>query len=112
MLHQNIGLLRLVPTLTYILLSSLAPTKVNADNYSLLKGYWQCQEEGVPVTLDFQSRNTVKYNGEVISYEMLPGILRVQEEYGVVDYQYQIDESVLKILAPDGSVTLCQKAQK
>lgn len=83
-----------------------------ADDYAQLEGFWQCQEEGVSATLEFQSRQQLLYNGQAYHYQLAPGTLQVQEPSGLVNYFFRIDGGILSILSPDGSVTRCQKARK
>ena len=72
-------------TLFLLLISPLA----RADQFAQLKGYWQCQEEGEPVTLEFMSRQQLLYNGQAVNYRHVPGAIQVQEEYGLVNYLYE-----------------------
>lgn len=83
-----------------------------ADNYTQLKGYWQCQEDGQTAILEFTSRQQLLYNGQAASYQLAPGIIQVQEEQGLANYLYTVEGNLLVILSPDGSVTQCQKAKK
>lgn len=95
-------------TLFLLLISPLA----RADQFAQLKGYWQCQEEGESVTLEFMSRQQLLYNGQAVNYRHVPGAIQVQEEYGLVNYLYTVEGNFLVILSPDGSVTQCYKAKK
>ena len=56
---------------TYVLL--LRTPGYAAEGYSLLKGFWQCQEEGVQSTLEFQSKNELVYNGQTASCHLPRG---------------------------------------
>ncbi len=87
----------------------LASTPLFADDSAALKGAWQCQEEGGPYSLEFQGEDQLIYNGQPTRYQLSPGILMVEEEYGPVGYFYQLQEGVLSILSPDGSVSQCRK---
>lgn len=89
------------------------PLAVNADDYTRLKGYWQCQEEGEQATLEFQSRQSLLYNGEASGYQLLPNnAIQFQGEYGPVDYHYSFQGDQLIILSPDGSMMYCRKVKK
>lgn len=90
----------------------LSPPASRADDYAQLKGYWQCQEDGVSSTLEFKSRQQLLYNGQAANYQLGPGVIQVQEEHGLANYFFQREGDFLLILSPDGSVTQCQKAQK
>ena len=101
-------------TITHIIILSLllVPKLAWADNFVHLQGYWQCQEEGQQVTLEFLSRQQLLYNGQSVNYQLAPNAIHVQEENGLATYIFTMQESFLVILSPDGSVTRCQKAKK
>jgi len=82
------------------------------EGYALLKGCWQCQEEGEQTTLEFQSKNQLIYNGQPTSYQLLPNAFRVQEDSGPAEYYYQYLQGTLIIFSPDGSTTYCRKAKE
>ena len=84
----------------------------SAESFAPLKGYWQCQEEGVQSSLEFQSESKLIFNGQPADYQLFANVLRVQEENGLVDYFYQLIDAALIIYSPDGGVTYCQKGQK
>lgn len=90
----------------------LKPECFGAQGYALLKGCWQCQEEGVRTTLEFRSKTQLVYNGQPAAYQLIPDAFRVLENTGPVDYFYQYLEKTLVIYSLDGSVTYCQKAQE
>lgn len=90
----------------------LRPPVAWTDDYTQLEGCWQCQENGVPVTLEFKSRRQLLYNDEAYKYQLAPGTIRVQEEYGLVDYFFMLEGGTLMVMSPDGSVMHCQKAKK
>jgi hypothetical protein len=100
----------LLPTMTFALLLSL-PGYAD-EGYSLLKGFWQCQEEGGQATLEFQSKNQLVYNGQPANYQLLPNAFQVLEDIGPVNYYYQFLEGTLVIFSPEGSMTYCQKVKK
>ena len=90
----------------------LSPPGYAAEGYALLKGFWQCQEEGKQTTLEFQSKNQLIYNGQPANYQLLPNAFQVIEDSGPANYYYQYLEGTLIIFSPDGSMTYCQKAKK
>jgi hypothetical protein len=98
----------IVTTLSLLIISQLAW----ADSFAQLKGYWQCQEDGLQSTLEFKSRQQLLYNQQAASYKLAPGVLQVQEEQGLANYIFEIEGDFLLILSPDGSITQCQKAIK
>jgi hypothetical protein len=85
---------------------------LQAADFSQLQGHWQCQEEGVSYSLEFQNASTLIYNGEATSYQLSPNVLMVQEEYGPVGYFYELQGGTLSFLSPDGSVSQCRKGGK
>ena len=95
---------------TLLLLSS--PTTYASGEYNKLLGFWQCHEEGQSATLEFQSKTRLLYNGEPANYQLAPGVIRVQEDYNLVDSYYTVEGKQLLIMSPDGSVTQCQKTVK
>ena len=97
-----------IATLILLLTQPLA----YADEYTKLKGCWQCQEDGLQSTLEFKSRKQLLYNGQAASYQLAPGVLLVQEERGLANYFFKLEGDFLLILSQDGSVTQCQKVQK
>lgn len=97
-----------IATLILLLIQPLA----SADDYTQLKGCWQCQEEGLQSTLEFKSRKQLLFNGQAASYQLAPGVLQVQEEQGLANYLFKLEGDFLLILSPDGSVTQCQKVKK
>lgn len=90
----------------------LSPPGYAAEGYALLKGFWQCQEEGDQTTLEFQSKNQLIYNDQPVNYQLLPNAFRTIEDSGPSTYYYQYLEGTLIIFSPDGSMTYCQKAKK
>ena len=40
----------------------LSPIGYAAEGYTLLRGFWRCQEEGEQTTLEFKSKNQLIYN--------------------------------------------------
>jgi hypothetical protein len=89
----------------------LMPILVSANDYNQLKGFWSCQEEGVPITLEFKSRQQLSYAGQTYSYQLAPGIIQVQEDYGWVNYFYMMEQGVLTIVSPDGSAMQCRRTK-
>jgi hypothetical protein len=62
----------IIATLSLLLISPV----VRADQFDQLKGYWQCQEEGESVTLEFMSRQQLFYNGQAAITGMSPAPFR------------------------------------
>ena len=106
--HKTHSIPLIIATLSALIISPLAW----ADSFAQLKGYWQCQEDGLQSTLEFKSKKQLLYNGQAASYQLAPGVLQVQEEHGLANYLFELEGDFLLILSPDGSVTQCQKAIK
>jgi hypothetical protein len=107
----NSGILTIALTLATLAML-ITPPLGSAEDYNQLKGYWQCQEDGELVTLEFKSRQQLLYNGEVYSYQLAPGAIQIKEGNSLVNYLLMMEGSALMILSPDGSVMQCQKARK
>lgn len=71
-----------------------------------LSGIWVSNSYGTSVTLQFKSENQLIYDGELSYYAASSNIIRIQEEYGFVDYPYLIQHGELKIQFPDGSIAV------
>ncbi len=84
----------------------------SADEFAQLKGYWQCQEEGVKISLEFKSRQQLLYNGTAFNYQLAPGNIQVQNENGLTNYFFTLEGGGLIIVSQDGSVTQCLKKEK
>jgi hypothetical protein len=97
-------------SVTLLLIAS--PSTHASGEYNKLLGFWQCQEEGQSATLEFNSKTQLLYNGKPANYHLAPGVIRVQEDYNLVDYYYTVEGKQLLIISPDGSVTQCQKTVK
>jgi len=94
------------------LLFIASSTTYASGEYNRLRGFWQCQEEGQGSTLEFQSKTRLLYNGEPADYQLAPGVIRVLEDSGLVEYYYTVEGSKLLIFSADGSLTQCQKTTK
>lgn len=82
------------------------------DDYSILQGAWDCDEGGTRSSLEFLSPNQLRYNGETASYQLVPNVILVEEEYGLAQYYYQFQDGALIVFSPEGSVTQCRKAMR
>ena len=107
--HKTHTIQIIIATFSVLVIAPLA----RADSFAQLRGFWQCQEEGLQSTLEFKSRKQLLYNGQTASYQISPGgVLQVQEEQGLASYFFELEGNFLLILSPDGSITQCQKAKK
>jgi hypothetical protein len=85
------------------------PSTVVSSNFASLKGSWSCEEEGSRYTLEFKTEKLLTYDGQSLSYQLQDNILFVEEEYGFNPYMFELKETGLTILSPDGSVSRCQQ---
>jgi hypothetical protein len=99
----------LIICITAILVLS---TAVRADEFALLKGFWECTEEGARATLEFKTKQRLVYNGTAYSYQLAPGVFQVQDDSGVANYFYAIEDGILMIMSMDGSISQCRKGKK
>lgn len=76
---------------------------------SPLAGNWRCSGSDGQYILAFDSDSRMVFNGQPLSYSMLPGVIRVQGDYGPVDYRYSIDGGTLSIAGPDGFSLHCAR---
>ncbi len=74
-----------------------------------LLGHWACN--GGATRLNFSGPNTLIFDGERSSYQLMPNTIVVQEEYGMVSYPYQLNGEQLAIQFPDGSLLQCDRAR-
>jgi len=81
------------------------------DDFKSLLGTWQCVTEEGTATLVFNSETSLSYNGEEMSCQLAPGIIRVEDEFlGYVDYPYVLKEGNLSITYPEGYTLTFKKA--
>jgi hypothetical protein len=80
------------------------------DQSASLVGAWQCQGRTGQSSLVFHSGNQLEFNGSPTSYALAPGVLRVQENGGIVNYPYALKGSTLFIQFADGSKIQCARA--
>ena len=106
--HQPLALRLIVSILAFMFISSA----VWADEFVRLKGFWECTEEDARATLEFTSKQNLIYNGTAYTYQLAPGVFQVQDETGVANYFYTIEDGVLLIMSMDGSVSQCRKGKK
>ena len=106
-----------LPSLSLCLIISIvaflfALPAARADEFTRLKGFWECSEEGTRATLEFTSKQNLVYNGTAYTYQLAPGVFQVQDETGVANYFYAIEDGILLIMSMDGSVSQCRKGNK
>jgi hypothetical protein len=72
-------------------------------------GYWECSNAYGVASLEFMTGNRLVYEGEAMSYERGPGVLRVQEEDRPAEYRYALKGDVLQIVFPEGDRMECRR---
>jgi len=90
------------------LLVLMWPLLVGAAEQGLL-GKWQCQSDEGAVSLEFQSRDRLLYDGEPSRYTLQPGVILVDEEFGPVAYRYRLQNNQLAVVFPEGASLQCQR---
>jgi hypothetical protein len=76
-----------------------------------LLGSWQCVTANGIIPIIFQSQNQLLFNGESAQYLLVPGAIRVQENNGLVDYPYKLEDARLSIGLSDGRVIRCARGE-
>jgi hypothetical protein len=107
----NSGVQTITLTITTLALLLTAPI-ASAEVYTQLKGYWQCQEDGGQLSLEFKSRQQLLYNGQAYNYQLGPGVMQVREGSSLVNYFFMLEKGTLMVFSPDGTVMQCRKARK
>jgi hypothetical protein len=107
----NSGVQTITLTIATLALLLTAPI-ASAEVYTQLKGYWQCQEDGEQLSLEFKSRQQLLYNGQAYNYQLGPGVMQVREGGSLVNYFFMLEKGTLMVFSPDGSVMQCRKARK
>jgi hypothetical protein len=89
-----------------------APPVAPAGAGSGLLGRWRCQTGEGMAEMEFISENQLSFNGERSQYTLVQGAVRVMEQWGPVDYRYQLSGDNLNVSAPDGSSMRCTRANQ
>ena len=76
-----------------------------------LRGFWETRTPYDRVTLDFTSDSTLDFYGEVVAYQLLPGIIRITGDGVTTDYRYIRHRSCLTVLFPDDSKRVFQRTR-
>jgi hypothetical protein len=107
--HRRLNrLLIVLALLSCISCREVAHAQHSGFSTSLL-GRWQCQSEAGPIPLVFQSKSTMVLDGEPADYTLVPGAIRIEEEYGFVDYGYALQGDTLLISFPGGLMLECMR---
>ncbi len=106
--RRSKGLLIAVVLLLCLSFGGFAQAEYMASVGGLL-GRWQCQSEGGPIPLIFESQSRMVFDGEPANYTLVPGAIRVEEDYGYIDYGYALQGNTLLISFPGGTVLQCMR---
>jgi len=86
--------------------------QVSAETtFSDLKGKWIFTEGDVNLELIFQSENKLIFDGEAANYSLAPGIIRVQDEYYIIDYPFVLEGKTMTITFPEGYQLIFTRAE-
>jgi hypothetical protein len=67
-----------------------------------LIGTWKSTGSLGSFTLIFKTSNQLVFEGETANYSLVQGAIRIQEEYGAVDYPFVLKGNTLIIAFPEG----------
>jgi hypothetical protein len=87
-------------TITLFFFVSFLPAQSSEAN--TLIGSWQTSPEMGPIILIFHSANQLEFDGEMASYTLVPGAIRMTDYEGTYDYPYTLQGNTLIISFPDG----------
>jgi hypothetical protein len=86
----------------FFIIISYTSIQGQQDISSKLIGTWKSDSEFGSFVLEFRSSNELTFAGESAYYTLLPGVIRVQDEYDTVDYRYALQDNKLVIAFPEG----------
>ena len=75
-----------------------------AAKKSVPSGSWVFSNEQGRLTLEFLSDSELSFNGETTSYKISDGIIQAMGDFSWIDYPYTMNQNILSITFPDGSV--------
>ncbi len=90
--------------LAALLVLSLSPglNGQSGSDASRLLGKWSGRTEFGQLVLEFRSATQLVFEGDVVSYKLLPGIIRIEDEDGTTDYRYAFRGDTLVVSFPEG----------
>ncbi len=91
------------------LVLSLGVLSAHAASSESLLGSWRCQFMGESLSLVFQSESVLVFDGEPARYVLADGVIRVEEDYGVVDYPYTLQGDSLLLQLEEGIPLQCER---
>jgi hypothetical protein len=92
--------------IAWVLAAALAAPDTAAAAAAGLIGSWQCGGS----SLVFKSDSVLVYDSEQLRYKKMRNVLRVQQDYGSVDYPFALSGDRLDVTFPDRSVLRCSRA--
>ena len=104
MKHSMISAMVISAGLAALLVLPPAPAldgQTSSDASKIL-GKWVGRTDMGQAVLEFRSATQLVFEGDVASYQLLPGIIRVQDEDGTTDYRYAFRGDVLIVTFPEG----------
>ena len=90
----------------------LVTSAAAADKTAALLGHWNCQGEDGATVLEFQSRDTLVYDGEVNRYRLQGDAIMLQGMWGEEAYRFRLKNKRLEVAFPDGGRIQCTRAGK
>ena len=84
--------------------------KASKSPAAALAGTWIAGSGAGRLTLAFRSERQLTFQGDPAEYQLLPGVIRVLSEDGLVDYPYALDGEVLRVTFPGGEVVSFRRA--
>jgi hypothetical protein len=76
----------------------------------LISGRWVFIHEQGELLLEFLSASQLRFNGETTRYQLKEGIIQAMVDNSWIDYPYTLQQDVLSIRFPDGTVVPFKKA--
>lgn len=76
-----------------------------------LLGSWNCQTPQGAASLSFDGPNQLTFNGDSTQYVVQGNVITAMVNGFPAQYRYQISGNNLAIANPDGTRTMCQRAQ-
>ncbi|MDO8310688.1 MAG: hypothetical protein Q7T25_01985 [Sideroxyarcus sp.] len=87
----------------------IALSAPGAEKAGALLGRWSCQGEEGATVLEFQSANTLVYDGEANQYRLQGDAIMVQGMWGEEAYRYRLKGKRLDVAFPDGEKIQCTR---
>lgn len=76
-----------------------------------LTGCWRCESAEGQSSLEFQAGNVLIFDGLPSHYRLVPGAIRIEDEFGAEDYRYTLGGNNLQVTFPDGFQLRCSRVE-